>query len=371
MERWKQPLRLLWLSAVVAINILGTSQASYQAVEDDKLQQILINKPLQGIPLNANSSSVTKLVIEGSSITLNDADRLALDSYPGLVELHLDGNLVTSIPATYFSVVPQLRVLSLSRNKISSLDPESFSGLDVLTELDLSHNLLTSIHTQLFRRLSNLQVLNLQENPWNCSCLLLSSIGEVKTGLTVTCSTGGPQVTCASLESQAGKDLLQATAVCHPSPPTAFTTEPQKPPTPVNFQQSWGSSTKLNSTTTSTYHINKGRTKRAQLDKTPVLGNTWKFTACIAGLALCTFTLIICAIKGPSWYKLFHNYRHQRLHQEEDEEETVVSTVFADTGRYLDHQTFTFEQENGRIEVAEDEEEEDGYFEDPYIKREE
>lgn len=104
---------------------------------------------------------------------------------------------------------------------------------------------------------------------------------------------------------------------------------------------------------------------------TPVLGNTWKFTACVAALALCTCTLIICAIKGPSWYKLFHNYRHQRLHQEEDEEETVVSTVFANTGRYLDHQTFTFEQENGRIELAEEEEQEDGYFEDPYIRREE
>lgn len=41
-----------------------------------------------------------------------------------------------------------------------------------------------------------------------------------------------------------------------------------------------------------------------------------------------------------------------------------MSTVFSETGRYLNHQTFTFEQENGQIE------EEDGYFEDPYIKRE-
>ncbi len=76
--------------------------------------------------------------------------------------------------------------------------------------------------------------------------------------------------------------------------------------------------------------------------------------------------LIICAIKGPSWYKLFHNYHHQRLHEEEDEEEDVVSTVFSETVRHLNHQKFTFEQENGQIE-----EEEDGYFEDPYIKREE
>lgn len=79
----------------------------------------LTNKLLQVIPHSCNSSSVTKLLIEGSLITLNETDRLALASYPRLVELHLDGNLVTSIPAKYFSVVPHLRVLSLSRNKIS------------------------------------------------------------------------------------------------------------------------------------------------------------------------------------------------------------------------------------------------------------
>lgn len=79
----------------------------------------MTNHLLQVIPHCDNSSSVTKLVIERSLITLNKADRLALASYSRLVELHLDGNLVTTIPAKYFSVVPHLRVLSLSRNKIS------------------------------------------------------------------------------------------------------------------------------------------------------------------------------------------------------------------------------------------------------------
>ncbi|XP_068565690.1 leucine-rich repeat-containing protein 19-like isoform X2 [Cebidichthys violaceus] len=336
MDGWRQPLLLLWLTSVVATTILGGNATVEQ---EDALEKNLTDKLLQVIPHSSNGSSVTELVIEGSLITLNEADRLALASYPRLVELHLDGNLVTRIPAWYFSVVPHVRVLSLSGNKISSLDPESFSGLDVLTELDLSHNLLTSLHTQLFRRLTNLQVLKLQGNPWNCSCPLLSSIGEVKAaGLTV----GGKQITCASPEKQAGRDLLQAAAMCYPSPPPIFTTDPQKP---VNSQNS--SSQKHN--------IDK--------DPTPVLGNTWKFAACVAALAMCTSVLIVCAIKGPSLYKLFHNYRHRRLRQEED----VVSTVFSETGRCVNHQTFTFKQENGQIE-EEEEEEEDGYFEDPYIK---
>ncbi|XP_054478853.1 leucine-rich repeat-containing protein 19-like isoform X2 [Anoplopoma fimbria] len=342
MEWWSQPLLLLWLTSVVAMTTLGSNT---EVVKEDALVKNFTNKLLCVIPNSCNSSSVTKLVIEGSLITLNETDRLALASYPRLLELHLDGNLVRSIPAKYFSVVLHLRVLSLSRNRISSLDPESFSGLDVLTELDLSHNLLTTLHTQLFRGLTKLQVLKLQGNPWNCSCPLLGSIGEVKAfGVTF----GGKQITCAS-----GRDLLQATAMCYPSSPSIFTTAPQKP---VKSQDSWGSSTTLQTTLTSSqnHNINK--------DQTPVLGNTWKFVAGVAALALTTSMLIACAIKGPSLYKLFHNYRHRRLRQEEED---VVTTVFSETGRYVNQQTFTFKQENGQIE------EEDGYFEDPYIKSEE
>lgn len=79
----------------------------------------LTNKHLQVIPHGGNNSSVTKLLIEGNQITLNELNRLALASYPRLEELHLDGNLVISIPAKYFSDVPYLKVLSLSRNQIN------------------------------------------------------------------------------------------------------------------------------------------------------------------------------------------------------------------------------------------------------------
>ncbi|XP_070783831.1 leucine-rich repeat-containing protein 19-like [Enoplosus armatus] len=372
MEVCQQPLLLLCLAAVIALNILGSNAVVEE--EDELVGRVLFlltdhpsvthqqvknstNKLLRVIPRCGNGSSVTKLVIEGSLITLNKTDRLALASYPRLVELHLDGNLVTGIPAKYFSVVPHLRVLSLSRNKISSLDPESFSGLDDLRELDLSHNLLTSLHTELFRQLHNLQVLNLKGNPWNCSSLLLSSNGEAQAaGVTI----GGPQVTCACPEKQ-------ATAVYYPSPQSPFTTDPQKPPTPVNSQQSAGSSTMLKTTLTSSQNHNiLISTLQPRLGQTAVPSNTWKFTACVAAVGLSTAMLIVCAIKGPSWYKLFHNYRHRRLHQEEDEEENVASTAFSETGTHLSQRTFTFEQDNGRIE-----EEEDGYFEDPYIRREE
>ncbi|XP_029385057.1 leucine-rich repeat-containing protein 19-like [Echeneis naucrates] len=358
MERWQQPLLLLCLTAMITMNIVAKTA---KAMEGFTLtEKNLTSRNLQAIPHCGNSCSLTKLVIDGNLITLNEEDQKALASYPALVELHLVGNRVNHVPAKYFSVVPHLRVLSLSRNNITGLDPEAFFGLDVLTELDLSHNQLTSLPTQLFKGLNNLQVLNLRENPLNCSCPLLTSIREA---IAANISIGGAEDSCASPEKP-----LDAIAECYLSQTTTFTTDPRTPPTMIPSQESWSPSTMLKTTLSLTQNqtINEGE---AKIDQRPFLGNTWKFTACVAALALTTSTLIVCGIKGPSWYKLFHNYQHRRLDQEEDNEEDIVSTAFSGTERFVNHQVFTFEQESGKVEMAE-EEEDDEYFEDPYIKRE-
>lgn len=77
------------------------------------------DESLHVIPLSDNSSSVTTLVIERKLIALTEEDRQALATYPALQKLHLDWSQVTEVPARFFSVVPQLRVLSLSGNNIS------------------------------------------------------------------------------------------------------------------------------------------------------------------------------------------------------------------------------------------------------------
>ncbi|XP_061569196.1 leucine-rich repeat-containing protein 19-like isoform X2 [Cololabis saira] len=343
------PLFLLRLTAVV-IGIIGHGEA---VEEDALLVRNLTDKLLQVIPQNKNNASVTALLIERNLITLNETDRQALATYPTLVELHVDANRVTTVPAKYFSVLPRLRVLSLARNNISSLDPEVLSGLDALQELDLSNNELTNLPTHLITGLKHLQRLQLQDNPWNCSCQLQSTVGKMRAA---NISFGSPQLVCTSPAEQAGNNLLNSTDLCSTSTPPHLSVEPQKT-TLMSSQLSHGSSATLKSSSQS-YNTSQ--------DQTPVLGNTWKFTACVAALALITSVLIVSAIKGPSWYKRFHNYRHRRLHQDDNQDgEESASTNFSGERRYQSHQTFSFEQHNERVE------EEDDYFEDPYIKREE
>ncbi|XP_075903794.1 uncharacterized protein LOC142902531 [Nelusetta ayraudi] len=354
-------LLLLLLTAVLTANTLAV----------EFLQQI----PHSNDTANANA---TRLILTGSQITLTEEDRQALASYPQLEELDLAGGEVTRIPPHYFAVVPTLRVLSLSRNKISSLDAESFSGLDALTQLNLSHNLLTSIDARLFARLSKIEVLNLQGNPWNCSCPLLNVSED---GNKTSEQTDDA---CASLDSRAVSDFLNVTDECNQSATPDTTTDgPETTTTTTAVSQPLPSShTAPEPAVTSQSTMAK--------DKPPGGGNSWKFTVCVIALAAGTFALILCATKGPSWYKLYHNYRHRRLREQEEDvegwEETEggqggVSTVFADTRRSADNQLFTFDFHNGQTEgwqeggEEEDEEEEEeageGYFEDPYFKREE
>ncbi|XP_028289984.1 leucine-rich repeat-containing protein 19-like [Gouania willdenowi] len=268
-------------------------------------QPMVINQTndlLRSIPFNTNNSMVTKLVLNGNQITLTGLDKRVLSSYPTLEELHLDQNLVSEVPEKFFTMVKKLRLLSLSRNNISRLHPQAFYGLEHLTMLDLSHNKLTCLPAELNETFNDLQMLNLRGNPWNCSCASLQRFE----GLKLLC------------ESPLDVQLTP--------PPSVALIHISDPP---------------------------GLNLSTSEDQTPERSSkTWRFTASVAVLALVTCLIIVFAIKGPSWYKLFHDYRHQRLHG--DEEPTVRPTT----------QTFRFNDQRQERE----EEEEEGYYEDPYIQ---
>lgn len=331
---------LLW--ALLCLGI--SSHISEGAEAPDEQVKDLTNKNLQTIPPRDANCTVTSLLLSGNQIRLNESDRLALVSYSGLTQLYLDRNMVRNISAKYFSQVPSLEVLSLSGNKLSRLDPDVFVGLDGLTQLDLSNNSLTVFPYQLLKSLKSLQLLNIEGNPWDCPCEHLLNLSEAPEERRFSLAAN---VICASPQSMLGLKLSEAIVKCFPASTTA-STKAAPPETSSLVKQA------------PTAQGNDTRSK----DESATQSNSWKFTVSVAALGLTTAVVIVFAIKGPSWYKLFHNYRHRRL-----QDEHTGTTVFHQTPRQ--QQTYTFEEEGGRQRRTEEEEDEDGYFEDPYIRRDE
>ncbi|XP_061074806.1 leucine-rich repeat-containing protein 3-like [Conger conger] len=115
------------------------------------------------------------------------------------VSLHLERNLIRSLPEGAFRDLPHLRDLHLSHNRIESLSSGALRHLSAgLRLLDLSHNRLrrvsrddfgpTRAKTRLFR------------NPWHCDCALQ----ELAETLNLEAETVG-QIVCESSARGAGE----------------------------------------------------------------------------------------------------------------------------------------------------------------------
>ncbi|XP_064873196.1 leucine-rich repeat-containing protein 19 [Oncorhynchus nerka] len=355
--------------------------------ESDYWRKLVVNcsfKTLQFIPSNY-SQTITKLILSNNFIALSSADEAALKNYSNLIELHLDGNLLTVLPGKLFEAMSKLEVLDLSHNNISRVEPKALAGLVNLRELDLSYNRLQSLPLHLLddlKKLSilrlagntlrefdisvesiSLKVLDLKRNPWNCSCVFLNrikSITDSKVQIRVS------NATCASPEDQSGKGILDNGTSCSSGSSSTTTTLP--PPTTQ-------STTKPTSAQTTTHSVSLAVAANASLVLTgvgpvsgsgvPVVGNTWKFLLGVVAIALTTSMLIVCAVKAPSWYKLLFNYRHQRLRDDDD------AGVYS-TGRYSSFSLDTEQTETSAHELDHGldglDNEEDGYIEDRYIE---
>jgi len=88
---------------------------------------------------------------------------------PKLVSLLLSGNPIDSIPASFFSNLPKLRVLDLSRGKFRNL-PEELGDLKDLVSLDLSYCENLEILPDGIGKLHMLKCLNLR-NSWSLKYL--------------------------------------------------------------------------------------------------------------------------------------------------------------------------------------------------------
>ncbi|XP_058798231.1 protein slit isoform X2 [Phymastichus coffea] len=84
------------------------------------------------------------------------------------VELRLEQNGITEIPAKAFSPYRKLRRIDLSNNKIRKVAADAFHGLKFLESLVLYGNKITELPSGIFQGLTNLQLLLLNANEISC-----------------------------------------------------------------------------------------------------------------------------------------------------------------------------------------------------------
>lgn len=109
------------------------------------------NASLTKIPINP-SSELTELLLSNNSIVMSISDVKALERYTRLKVLDISYNLIEILPSTAFDSLMNLEVLNLRANRLHSLPDDIFKGI------------------------SNLKTLVLEDNPWNCSCPLMTLI---------------------------------------------------------------------------------------------------------------------------------------------------------------------------------------------------
>lgn len=103
------------------------------------------------IPTN-QTTELTDLLLSHNSIVMSIADIKALNKYTRLTVLDLSYNLIEILPSTAFDSLMNLETLNLRENRLHSLPDDIFKGL------------------------SKLKTLVLENNPWDCSCQLMTLI---------------------------------------------------------------------------------------------------------------------------------------------------------------------------------------------------
>ncbi|CAG06519.1 unnamed protein product, partial [Tetraodon nigroviridis] len=88
--------------------------------------------------------------------------------------LYLEYNLIKEIAPGTFNPLPNLKLLSMNNNLLSSLPAQIFRNVP-LTKLNLRKNLLMHLPvSNVLDQLDSLEQIYLEDNPWDCTCDLLS-----------------------------------------------------------------------------------------------------------------------------------------------------------------------------------------------------
>ncbi|KAG5262153.1 hypothetical protein AALO_G00292790 [Alosa alosa] len=117
-------------------------------------------------------SNLKKLYLNGNRI-----EKLTPTMFVGLHNLeylYLEYNMIKDIQPGTFNPLPNLKLLSINNNQLSTLPAQIFRNVP-LTKLNLRKNLFMHLSvSNVLDQLDALEQIYLEDNPWDCSCDLVS-----------------------------------------------------------------------------------------------------------------------------------------------------------------------------------------------------
>ncbi|KAJ8682332.1 hypothetical protein QAD02_018124, partial [Eretmocerus hayati] len=151
---------------------------------ENSLTKVPTNLPEDTIELRLEQNGITEIPAKAFSpyrklrridLSNNKIRKVAADAFHGLKFLEslvLYGNKISELPSGIFQGLTNLQLLLLNANEISCIRTDLFRDLSGLTLLSLYDNNIKSLGNGTFANLQNIKTLHLARNPFICDCNL-------------------------------------------------------------------------------------------------------------------------------------------------------------------------------------------------------
>ncbi|KAL7015186.1 hypothetical protein ACKWTF_016329 [Chironomus riparius] len=148
-------------------NNLEILEQSMQIQKNDKTkyETLFINEAnVEFLPINIATTFPDIKVLKVIGSSLKSIEKSNFEGLEKVVEVNLEKNLISNLPANVFEPLKNIKKINLNSNKISSFPSNIFASNTKLMSITAVGNVISSISDQAFKNLANLKLLFISNN---------------------------------------------------------------------------------------------------------------------------------------------------------------------------------------------------------------